>query len=199
MLEPQDPINLLWDRLVAAPPEDVARRALVPHDEGLGAYRVPLCGEDHLVAPSERKVEGPTGPAGFEPTLVCVQYLLTAREEPPAGEFVNPQRLPYGEFFFRGLHEVPTERLEAAFGERATAFRRAGEALGGRARAMGDGAWEFQALPRVPLVVVLWAADEEFPARAQFLFDRRADRQLPLDALWLLSRVVARRLVSAGG
>ncbi len=196
MLEPQNPINVLWDRLAAAQPEEVVARALVSHDEASGAYHVPLCGQDHVVWLRERKVQSPDGPAGYEATLVCVQYLLTARDEPRAGEVVNPRQLPYGEFFFRPPHELPTARLEAAFGERLDAFRRAGKQLRGRAVEMGDAAWEFRALPRVPVVVVMWAADDEFPARAQFLLDRRADRQLPLDALWLLMRLLAKRLVA---
>jgi len=198
MLEPQNPLDILWDRLAQVEPREAAARALVAHEADASAFRVPLCGRDYLVFPRERKVEGPEGAAGFEATLLCVQYLLTARDEPLACEWVTPQQLPYGEFFFRPPHELPTGKLEAAFGSRLEAFRRAGRALRGRVLEMGDAAWEFRALPRVPIAVVLWAADEEFPARARFLFDRRADRQLPIDALWLLTIAVAKALVAAG-
>ena len=197
MPEPQNPIKVLWERLRAAPPQEVAARARVAYDAEQKAYRVPLCGRDHLVRPAEEKVEGPEGFPGYEAMLICVQYLLTARGEPPAGDMVDPKSLPYGDFFFRGPHPMPTDRLEAAFGESLDAFRRAAEALGGRPVEMGDAAYEFLVLPRVPVTVILWAADDEFPARAQFLLDRWADHHFPLDALWVLCRLLAKLLVSA--
>ncbi|MFP4057441.1 MAG: DUF3786 domain-containing protein [Candidatus Brocadiia bacterium] len=195
--EPQHPIEVLWQRLRDQQPEDVARRAAVEREGG--AYLVPLLDQTLRVTPDEERVDGPGGPAGFEPTLVCVQYLLCARDEPLVGELVDPKSLTYGDFFFRGQHELPTDRLTRAFGARAEAFQAAGAAVGGDAREMGDAAFEFRALPRLPVTVVYWAADDEFPARAQFLFDRTADRQLPVDALWVLARVVAKRLAAAAG
>jgi len=195
MPEKQNPTLVLWERLRAETPASVARRAAVEHDDAGPAYRVPLCGQTVRVLPEARRVEGPGGPCGFDVALVCLQYLLTAQDEPPADERVNPRTLPYGDFFFRGPHEMPTDRLESAFGSRLDAFRRAAEAVGGRPVAAGDAAYEFAALPRVPVTVVLWSSDDEFPARAQFLLDRRADRQLPVDALWLLCLVLVKRLI----
>jgi len=199
MPEPQNPTAILWERLRAEPPNDAAARAAADYDAARQAYRVRLLDQELCVVPSEERVEGPDGPTGFQATLVCIQYLLTSRDEALRGEAVDPKSLPYGQFFFRGLHDLPTAKLEAAFGDRLDAFRAAAEAIGGRPLAMGDAAYEFRALPRVPVTVVLWGADEEFPARARFLFDKAADRQLPLDALWVLSGVVARRLIAAGG
>ena len=191
--EQQKPIEALWDRLSAASPEEVADRAAVGYDAPKAAYRVPLCGGEVWVAPGDRRADGM---AGYEATLLAVQYLLTAQAERPAGEWVNPTSLPYGDFFFRGPHPMPTDGLEEAFGARLDAFRAAAEALGGRAVEMGDAAYEFQALPRVPVIVILWVADDEFPARARFLLDKWAHHHLPLDALWVLCRVLAKRLIA---
>ncbi len=194
MPEKQDPIGVLWERLAAARPEEVVGRAGVAFDPARSTYLVPVCGSEVRVTPAERRAEGA---GGYDATLVALQYLLVARDEPPAGEWVDPKSLPYGDFFFRGPHPMPTEGLEKAFGEALDAFRAAAEALGGRPVEMGDAAYQLPVLPRVPAIVILWGADDEFPARAKFLLDRRADRQLPLDALWMLCRVLAKRLVAA--
>ena len=42
---------------------------------------------------------------------------------------------------------------------------------------------ELLVLPRIPLTFVIWAADEEFPARASILFDETTGSHLLLDAL----------------
>jgi hypothetical protein len=190
----QNPVDVLWERLAAAPSEDATARAVAAYEAATRTYGVPvLNGELRVVLP-EKRVLGPDGPAGFEATLVALQYLLSAREEPLAGEWVDPRSLSYGDFFFRAPHELPTAKLEEAFGGSVDAFRSSAEALGGRALDMGDAAYELRVLPRVPIAAVLWRADDEFPARAQFLFDRTADRQLPLDALWVLCSILVKRL-----
>ena len=58
---------------------------------------------------------------------------------------------------------------------------------------------ELWGLPRVPLRVVLWEGDEEFPSRVTILVDRTADSQLALDALLSLAQYVASALVQEGG
>lgn len=184
--------------MAAADPGEVSLRAAVAHDPEQQAYLVPLLNAQLRVLPSEKRAEGAPWAAAWEPMLLCVQYLLTAQDTPPAGEWVDPKSLPCGDFFFRGPHPVPTAGIEEAFGTRLDAFRAAAEVLGGRPVAMGDAAYEFSFLPRVPAVVILWAADDEFPARAKFLLDKFAHRQLPLDALWVLCRVLAKLLTAAG-
>jgi len=190
-------MGVLWERLAAADPAEVEARAGVRWDPAERAYHVPLVDLDIRVVPADRQVEGPDGFPGWEPTLSSVQYLLSTQDEPPAGEWVSPRSLPYGDFFFRAPHDLPTPPLEEAYGADREAFCRAAEALGGEPLDMGDAAFAFQVLPRIAIAVVLWLADDEFPARAQFLFDASADRQLPLDALWLLAKVLAKRLLAA--
>jgi hypothetical protein len=46
---------------------------------------------------------------------------------------------------------------------------------------------ELLALPKVPVTLLLWTADDEFPARADLLFDATAPRHLPTDILWALA------------
>ncbi|MCX5653332.1 MAG: DUF3786 domain-containing protein [Planctomycetota bacterium] len=197
MADKPGPMDVLWQRLQAESPEAVARRAAVQYDAAGQAYVVPLCGQPMRILSAAKRVEGPGGPAGFFEPMLAVQYLLMAQDEPPAGEWVNPRAIPSGDFFFRRPHDFPTERLEEAFGDRPEAFCKAAEKIGGRPVAAGDAAYEFAALPRVPMTVILWQTDEEFPARVQMLVDRAAHRQLPLDALWVLSNVLAKRLIAA--
>jgi len=197
-MEPQKPIDVLWERLATAEPSEAAPRAAVAWEPDEKAYVVPCLGIPLRIYPGTRRVEGPDGSPGHGATLVCVQYLLTARDEPPAGAWVGPHQLAHGDFFFRGPHAPPTSRVEGAFGQAIDRFQTASAALGGSAVDMADAAFEFRALPRLSIVIALWSIDEEFPSRARFLLDPTAAHQLPLDALWLLLGLLARRLVSVG-
>ena len=197
-LAKQEPMKVLWDRLASAVPEDVVTRAAVSYDPAARVYVVSLLGAEFRVDPAAKTVESPSGAAGFGPTLICLMYLLSAQDKPLAGELVNPRALPAGDFFFRGPHDLPTDKLEQTFGNSTNLFQRAAAGLDGRPVPIGDAGHEFLPLPRVPVAVALWVADDEFPARVQFLFDKTAGDHLPLDVLWLMCGMLAGRLVELG-
>lgn len=164
---------------------------------------MPLLGRRLTIDPNRRSIqwadEGhqPSAQAPFDLALLAVVYLLEAKETLPSGEWVTPESLPAGAFFFRGPHAIPTDKVARRFGHDRGALLRAASKLGGKPVAWGDAAVELQALPRVGFRVVLWLGDDEFPARATFLFDRLVNQHLPLDVLHSLMRYLAQALVQA--
>ena len=194
-----------WERLAGMAPDDVCRRAGVEYDAAAGCYWVRLLNRRVLVNPAARRLDWGDGateeerPPGFHVALVAVVYLLEAKEAPLAGEWVTGEMLPAGTFFFRGLHAIPTAEVARRFGEDVDGFRGAAARLGGKVVEGGDVCVELEALPRVPLRVVLWEGDEEFAARVTMLFDRTAGVHLPLDALLSLAQHVVSALVREGG
>ena len=194
-----------WERLASMAPDEVCRRAGVEYDGETGCYYVPLLNRRVRVDPGARSVEWGDGaladerPPGFTVALVVVVvYLLGAKELPPAGEWVTGEMLPVGAFFFRGLHAIPTAAVAQRFGDEPHELVAAGGRLGGKAVDVGDGCVELEALPRVPVRLVLWMGDDEFPSRATMLFDRTADSHLALDALLTLAQYVVSAVVREG-
>ena len=64
---------------------------------------------------------------------------------------------------------------------------------------MGDAAFKFQILPRIPVIVAFWYADDEFDASAKLLMDKTIEDHLPLDVIFgmgleLYSRIVGSQL-----
>lgn len=182
---------LAWERLAAADPADVARRAGVTHDPARGCYALESFGRTFAIRPGAREIraDGPEGELllarfAYFFRLSALWYLVRAAEAPPTGTLVKPSGLPGGEIYFRGTHVLPLEKLAGKYAADAPGFLAAGARMGGRAAAYGDAAVELRPLPRVPTTAILWTADEEFPARADLLFDASAPRQLPLDILW---------------
>jgi hypothetical protein len=176
-----------WKALAETEPGDVCARALCAWDDEENCYRLPFLGRELRVSPAGRSVTGPDGGScGFPETLVSVVYLLSARDCPLAGAWVSPQALPYGDVFFRGPHQVDTDGLARRFGPRPEELTEAGRRLGGEPMTFGDASVQLPALPRVPVCIVLWRGDDEFPAGANLLVDRSAADHLPLDALWML-------------
>ena len=66
--------------------------------------------------------------------------------------------------------------------------------LGGVKEDYGDVSVRFPALPRVPVVMVLWGGDEEFSPRLSVVFDASIDQHLPLDVIYGLVTEICRRM-----
>jgi hypothetical protein len=191
-----------WALLAAADPAAVAERAAVGFDPAAGCYRLTSLGRDFTVHPGERRITG-LGPAAaaflardasfFR--LTVLWYLVKAGPARPAGTLVRPAGLPGGEIFLRGTHVLPLDDLAARYATRPEAFLAAGAALGGAPAAHGDAALVLFPLPKVPATVILWTADDEFPARADLLFDATAPQHLPTDILWSIAMLTVQSLL----
>jgi len=186
--------NKAWELLAASDPKGVCERAGVQFDPAAGAYRVPSFGRLFSVHPGGRTILNlePEGEVFLKRyayffRLSVLWYLVKASPARPSGALVKPSGLPGGEIFFKGSHVLPLEALAAKYATRPEAFLAAGAALGGRPAPYGDAAVELPALPKIPTTVILWTADDEFPARAGLLFDATGPQHLPLDILWSIA------------
>jgi hypothetical protein len=88
--------------------------------------------------------------------------------------------------------------LKQVFGSNLPAFKAGAEKLKAKAVINGDAAFEFQVFPRVPVQLILWTGDEEFPAEGNILFDETIANILsPEDIAWLSGMVVYRLMALA--
>jgi hypothetical protein len=152
---------------------------------------VPLFGRPYRV--SDR---GILDPSDKRPPLdICVilcKYILTCPDE----SHVGLDWVTYKDFKDSGplttyfSHDVEHD-LAAAFSGRVGLMALAGERLGGYSPELNlayDLSVQFDALPRVPVIVLFNDADDEFPAKCTVLFQRRAERYLDAESLAMLGR-----------
>ena len=188
-----------WEELQGLKPEDVCRRASVSVDEQ-GGYVIPFVDREYRVYADEKRIEGPERDelaSDSEFQLLLLIYLISAQNIPFSGKRMSERDIPGGDLFFKGPHTLPVAPLIEHFGKDPETFLEIGTALGGSRIAFGDVAIEFLALPRVPIACVLWAEDEEFPARVSFLFDSSVESHLPLDVVLALVRSVVKLFLDA--
>ncbi len=157
---------------------------------------MPFFGGPHVVShPSGEVRFEPTGrPAHPSVAIVLMHYLLTADGTPPAGEWVAFRDLPDGLFYAQAFAGKAEAVLTKRFGSELEAFRQAALAIGGVPLEMADASYSFQALPCLPVAVLLWEGDEEFPGRARILFDANAGHYLPTEDLSGIGEWLAHRL-----
>jgi hypothetical protein len=178
-----------WERLAGLHREETAQRAQCRYLAECDSFAISLLNTEYVVDPIRRTIRvaaesSEDRAAGYSQQLCILAYLVNAKDLPAADRLVSVEKLDPGGFFFRGSHRLPVEKLAGAFGSDPPLLHKAGRILNAVPRAFGDASIELSVLPRIPVTLVIWAADEEFPARASILFDQNATMQLPLDVLF---------------
>jgi len=178
----------LWEQLDGLDGAETARRADCQYLDDPGQYVLTLLSTEYVVNPSDRSIfavgaDSTDQPTDFLEQLCLLAYLINARDLPLADKLVGENALPGGQFFFRGVHGLPTQRLQEAFGDCPEILLDVSGRYGAKHCEFGDASIRLDMLPRVPLTIVVWRRCEEFEARASILFDKSTGEQLPLDAL----------------
>jgi len=191
----------LWQQLEKLDVEVSARRARCGFnsESETAQYVITFLNRQYMVDVAKKEISTVeiSEPSGFLEQLCILGYLITAKDIPLSNKLVRARSLPGGDFFFRGIHDLPTDKLAQAFGSQPEKLYDAMKQLDARRCDYGDASMEILLLPRIPLTVIVWGADEEFDARASILFDRSAGDQIALDALGAAVNLTVNALTKA--
>ena len=173
-----------------------------------GRVLVPFFGRPHTVVHPSGLVTVPSAddPSGAEKTahvsiaILLLHYLLTADGTPPSGRLLAFRGLPGGMFYaesFAAKAEAVLARCvidSVASVEKVEGLTREAAGLGGRVLDLADVSFGFDALPLLPMAVLLWRGDDEFAGEARILFDAYAHHYLPTEDLAGIGDWLAHRL-----
>lgn len=184
--------------LASCAPDELVRRGGLVFREG---------GLDLSLLGTPYRIELPDLVAHFADGTICpeelqilfLDYLVHGDGTPPSGQWIGFQQLPNGMFYRKAFQGYSGDQLVHDLGAQIDAFREAAANLGGEPVELGDAAYAFRVLPNVPLAVVWWNGDEEFPANGTVLFDAATSHYLPTDGLAIVGRMLCRKLAKLGG
>jgi hypothetical protein len=183
-----------WESLARLHHDDVCSRTNAAFDTSSGLYTVRSFGRDIFVSPRERKIfsDSPMIDTllkrfGYFYNFSALCYLTMAKDTSATGRLIKPLNMKSGQLFFRGSHELPLDRMAQKFGNDMDGFLKRGEELCAKRLDYGDASLKLLPLPKVPVVLILWREDDEFPPRADLLFDSSAEIQLPIDVIWSIA------------
>lgn len=115
--------------------------------------------------------------------IVLLNYLSHADGSPMTNVWVHWQTFAVGAAGLSQDRPGYLPPLTEYFKNDVALFRARCEKLGGASAHYGDAAYIFAAFPRIPLLAVYSAGDDEVPASSALLFDRSADHFLPAEDL----------------
>lgn len=181
-----------WETLAVLRPKDVCSGAIAAFDEAARAYTIKAFGIEFTVSLDARTITSGDPKAGLFLDrykdffrLAVLWYMTSAKEIPATGRLIRPLDVKGGQRFFSGTHVLPLDRIEERFARDKVAFIERGLKFGAEIAKYGDAAVRLYPLPRVPVTIILWLQDEEYPSRATLFFDSTVDFQLSLsDIVW---------------
>ncbi len=179
--------------------------AILAADSGVvfagDASRFEICflGQPYTVSWPDLQVFKPDGQVCSNlDQAFLLQYLLIADGAPLADSWVSLGGLPNGSFYEQAYQGYSGNVLARAFRGRPADLKRAAELLGGEPLTLGDLAFRYLALPRIPLALVYWSGGDEFPDSAQVLFDRSASHYHHLEMLAHLGSLLCEKVIAVG-
>jgi hypothetical protein len=187
----------IWNDLKERDPHEITERTGARYEEG--AYHLRFLDRTLVLDPVRRMAQisgADQADSGFRLCLTALLYLLKI-DPVLLGPAISPLELPGGATFFRGHHGIPSEPLEERFGRDVAGFMEAGRKLHGEIRPAGDATIALQVFPGLVVEVILWQADEEFPAQVSFTLPAHLDKFWFLDAVWGLLNLVTQELLKA--
>ncbi len=161
------------------------------YDEELSTYALICFGQNIKVSLLDRNVSGSADTAdtlinelGDYSRLSILNYLVNVKEISLTGQLVRPADLSGGDLFVRGTHILPLDKIADLFNNDKDAFIKKGQELGGSQIEYGDISLRLFPFPRVPIVLIVWSSDDEFPPKSSLLFDSSCTFHMPIDILW---------------
>lgn len=178
-------------------PQQMADQAGIHWDEAEKLFHIQHLDKSYRISWPELEAGEADSNRPCDPELqtLFLYYLEQARGKAPEERWVTFRELPDGIFYHRAFQGYTGDPLAVAIDNDLERLRRAAISLGGYPLTVGDMAFRFLALPRIPLALVYWLGDDEFPPEAQVLFDPAAGDYLPIDGSAALGRRLVRRIL----
>jgi len=170
--------------------DSTTRPALINLDYLNQSYRITLPDVD--IKPAESTAEVP-----ISDKILILHYMTLAKGVPLSGRLISFKELPDAGSYFPTFAKRAIEPLVRAFAEEPGRLIATARMLGGIKADYGDGAVTITAFPRVPVTLVLWRGDEEFPPRGSILFDSSISGYLMTYDIIVLCETIAWKLVKS--
>jgi hypothetical protein len=129
------------------------------------------------------------------PSVYCILCgYAEAEPVPEALKLVSFRQLPGGHAYHKAFLGRVVLSIQRVFGSKPRMLVEAARLLGGSEVSYGECSVRVNSLPLVPVTVVLWVEDPEFPASANMLFDASISHYLTTEQVAMLGELTSARL-----
>jgi len=127
--------------------------------------------------------------------ILILHYVTQARGTPLSNNLIAFKELKEGANYFPTYFQRAVKPLIDFFGKSPEKLIELAREVGGQVSKYGDVAVTIPAFNRVPITLVLWKGDDEFPPDANILFDSTVLDYLAAEDLIILCQTISWKLV----
>ncbi len=141
------------------------------------------------------------GEVPIQQQVLLLHYLNLVEDVKISGEWIAYQEIPDGKFYLDAFVRRAKNPMVQGFGSNPELLvKLAKEVYGATPLDQGDVAVAIQALPLIPVALILWKGDDEFSPEGTILFDRTVSQLLSAeDIAWLAGMIIYPLLGMAAG
>ncbi|MCK5312589.1 MAG: DUF3786 domain-containing protein [Desulfobacteraceae bacterium] len=186
-----------FDKLSKRDPDEICQRTPCKYNDVNKSYTLSAWGNEYAIYPHESRIDF-LGKKNSSPHelfyLVVIFYLLNIKEIRIRNEWISEKDIPGGPTFFRGPHEIPTNLISRLYKNNIQEFRTRCIQMGGSELDLADASYSFNIVPQIPVAVLYWEGDDDFPPEAKLLYDRSIIDLLSPDIIFSLAVEVCVRI-----
>lgn len=186
-------LDAACERLQHRDPLDVACRAGIEYDAHAKLFRLQSLGEDVQISWPSCEVQ--PKPAGWHELLI-LHYLDLADGTPVCGKMISLSQMKDGMVRGGGFDRRFEQSVQGLMKEISPCeLEQKCAAMGGRIlNGNADFAVELPFLPRLPVQLKIWFADEDFDASGRMQLDASADHYLTIEDAVTVGEILLERL-----
>ena len=163
---------------------------------------IPFFGKPYRIS-----TKGITDPSNRQPHLsvsviLCKYLLMCPMIEPLEGNWMSYKDFKDAAPLIWAFSNTVTHPIAITFSGRLTELEEAGKSIGGYAPAdelSYDLSMRFDALPKLPLLLLFNDKDDEFPAQCSVLFEQRTEKFLDMECLAMVGMLFFQYLKAEAG
>ena len=129
--------------------------------------------------------------------ILCKYLLMCPMIEPLGGNWMSYKDFKDAAPLIQAFYNTVTQPIAETFSSRLVELETAGKRIGGRPPADDypyDLAMQFDALPKVPILLLFNDLDDEFSAQCSVLFEKRAQKFLDMECLAMVGMLFSEYL-----
>ncbi|MDA8229675.1 MAG: DUF3786 domain-containing protein [Desulfitobacterium hafniense] len=126
--------------------------------------------------------------------ILILHYLVNSSQADESGDLVSYKELPGGNIYINPFTQRAVNPFVRIFGHKPDALRGVAQLLGAEVTSLGDFSIRIRVFPRIPVTLVLWFGDDEFPPSGNILFDSSAPFILPTEDYAVLASLLVATL-----
>jgi len=134
-------------------------------------------------------------PVPIRDKILILHYFILAKGTPSTNKQITFRDLAGGTVYYPTFTKRTLEPLTNHFGREPALLLKASEKMGSRKADYGDVAIIIDAFERVPITLVLWQGDDEFPPQLNLLFDSTISDYLDTEDVTVLCEILTWRLI----